>query len=160
MSYPLGAFAPLPLSQGESLRSTARRDASPHHGRDPWLRGRALRHRLLPRDRGGGPRFARAEGVGLAEAEGRAAKRSQEPEGRRGMTISRQGNLKQNNKNQEAPRPHRERQGGVTGALRSRDVASVPKRNVAVPKRKVAVPNLESALTPENRQETQKRKAI
>ncbi len=43
VSYPLGAFAPLPLSQGESLRSTARRDASPHHGRDPCLRGRVTR---------------------------------------------------------------------------------------------------------------------
>ncbi len=31
---------PRSLSQGESLRSTARRDASPHHGRDPCLRGR------------------------------------------------------------------------------------------------------------------------
>ncbi len=64
------------------------------------------------------------------------------------MTISRQGNLKQSNKNQEAPRPHREREGGVTGALRRRDVASVPKPKVAVPFLKSAVPKTESALTP------------
>ena len=53
----------------------------------------------------------------------------------------------------------------MTGALRRRDVASVPFLKVAVPKPKVAVPFLksavpktESALTPENRQETQTRK--
>ena len=46
----------------------------------------------------------------------------------------------------------------MTGALRRRDVASVPFLKVAVPFLKSAVPKTESALTPENRQETQTRK--
>ncbi len=50
VSYPLGASAPLPLSQGESLRSTARRDASPHHGRAPCLRGRVCDGTAVTRD--------------------------------------------------------------------------------------------------------------